>query len=187
MRLSLNHRALVRRLTPVVLLAATALVAGCSAGPFSGPADNDTPASDAQTVEAPAADDPAVDAPGASTATLVMDGQSFTFSPTICMAGDEDAVVSGPGLDDGSQEPAFLDLDFYRVDVSWGGGVRINLGTDQPMTSSDRFYSIRVGESDDYMVQQVGHDEGTELMVEGIVRDGGEAELGVGTLTVSCG
>lgn len=192
MRLSLNRRARIRPLALVAPLAAVALVAGCSAGPFSGPTVNDTPAVDAPivetpAVEAPAADDSAAEAAGASTATLLMDGQSFTFSPTICMSGDEDVLVSGPGVDDGSQEPAFLDVDFYRVDLFWGGGVRVNLGTDQPMTSSDRFYSITVGASDDYMVEQVENDDDAELMVEGIVRDNGEAELGVGTLTVSCG
>ncbi|MEO9095348.1 MAG: hypothetical protein ABI255_06955 [Microbacteriaceae bacterium] len=184
MRQNRFNRALIRRLAPLAVVATMALVAGCSAGPFSGPIESDAaaegtsapdaPAQDAAAVETSAGDDPAN--AGTATATLVMEGQSFTFSPTLCMVGDEDALVSGPGVDDGSQEPAYLDIDFYRIDLSWGGEVRVDLGTDRAMTSSDRFYSIRIGQNDEYMVQQVEHDNVA-----------GETESGEGTLTVTCG
>ncbi len=206
MRSLLNHRSLHRSLTAAAVLAAAALLVGCAAGPFSGlvgdaAPDEDTPVVDAPAAETPAGQTPAGQAPageapaaespgdavgGAHTATLVLDGQSFTFSPTTCMSGDEDVLVSGPGVDDGSQEPAFLDIDFVRVDLGWDGEVRIDLGTDQPMSTTERFYSIRVGGDDDHSVGQVAFDDVAELRVGGIVRDGGEAELGEGTLEVTC-
>ncbi|WP_232819049.1 hypothetical protein [Homoserinimonas sp. OAct 916] len=201
MRSHMNHRSLHRSLTAAAVLAAAALLVGCAAGPFSGLVGDAAPVADTPVVDAPAAETPAGQAPageapaaespvdaadGAHTATLVLDGQSFTFSPTTCMSGDEDVLVSGPGVDDGSQEPAFLDIDFVRVDLGWDGEVRIDLGTDQPMSTTERFYSIRVGGDDDHSVGQVAFDDVAELRVDGIVREGGEAELGEGTLEVTC-
>lgn len=177
-----NRHARFRLLTlPAAALAAVLLLAGCAPGEVpegqgaQAPETSAAPSTDGDTVNPPAT-------PGDHDAVLSMAGQSFTFRPTVCMVTDEDVLVSGPGIDDDSQEPAWLDIDLYSEGSFREGGVRIDLGTDQQFSSSDSFFSANIGPGEEYLIMD---DYGT-LVIEATFRANGEASIGPGTFRIDC-
>lgn len=169
--------AFFRSLTIPAALAAVLLLAGCapSVGPTGpGTEDPDSKASQGDTATPPA--------PGNHTATFTMAGRSFTFSPTMCLVTDEDVLVSGPGIDDDSKEPAHFDVDLYADGALRAGGVRIDLGTDKPRSSSDDFYAASIGSGEDYMIL----DEDGTFVLEASFRARGGEPIGTGEFRIDC-
>lgn len=77
-----------------------------------------------------------------TSATFAIGEEVFEFSPTLCMLGEEDVMVQGPGTNTQTGEVAFLDVDFTSFDGDFVGGADIELGTDEPFTSPDEFYRL---------------------------------------------
>lgn len=96
-------------------------------------AETDPPSTESQ---------PAEESAGDASAILQVAGDSFAFSPAICIVGEEDIVVQGAGSSTQTGEVAFLDVDFTAYDGGYVGGADIELGTDQPFTSPDDFYRL---------------------------------------------
>lgn len=171
-------------------LAMTAVfaLAGCAAGnaepqpePQNAGSNEQAPpqaSTDSQTGE----NDHRGDAAAEGSATITLAGQSFTFTPSTCIIDAADAVVSGPGADDDSGDPARLDIDVYGLDSEAGGEVRITLGTDQPFVTTDDFLVAFVGDPHDYVI---GAGSGW-LQIDGTFRANGETPLGPGTVVVDC-
>ncbi len=127
--------------------------------------------------EAPAAE-------GSGKVTMVMAGQSFTFSATTCLIGDDDILVMGPGADDESGEPAFLDLDLATVDNLKHGEIRVELGTDAPLTSTDQFYMTTIAPDHEYGIMYDG--DGKGLVVDANYLAANGVPIGPATVTVKC-
>lgn len=163
----------------LLALAASALLLSACGG--SGDAGDDRATGGEATGAGSAGGNEAAGGEGSRTATLTMDGQSFTFTLNSCLLSDGDALVSGPGADD-SGELAFLDVDYYDTSEVSGGQVRVELGTDQPFSSSDRFYSMGDVSSEGDSIQA----EGRELTITAEVLENGDTSLGSGTLRASC-
>lgn len=80
-------------------------------------------------------------------ATVVVDGRTFEFALSSCtFQAGEDLLFSGPGKEQGGSEPSFLDADLTMYEGKFTGGVRIDLGVDEPFKSSDSF--IATSDSD---------------------------------------
>lgn len=112
-----------------------------------------------------------------------MAGQSFTFSPTMCVLDDEEVMVYGPGADDDSSDPAFLDIGLYSEGDFTHGEVRIELGTDQQFDSREEFFVAFAGGLDDF---ELTYDDDS-LVFDGEFRFAGDGQLGPGTVQVNCG
>lgn len=179
MHQSRTHRARFRSLTLPAALAAVLLLAGCAS--YQGPTGPGTEDPDSKMGQGGTKTPPVT--PGSHEATLTMAGQSFTFSPTVCMIGDEDVLVSGPGVDDDSKEPAYLDIDLVATGSLREGGARVDLGTDQQFSSSDDFYSAQIGSGEEYTIM----DDGGTFVLEGIFRANGATSIGPGTFRIDCG
>lgn len=130
--------------------------------------------------ETPASDAPAPNPAGGVSAVLTLTGQSFTFDVT-CLISDDDTLIYGPGRDDDSGEPAYLDLDFYQLEGWTHGEVRIDLGTDQQFVSSDNVYSSNIGPDHEHGI--LFH-PGRTTVESQYAANGGP--IGPGTLVVEC-
>lgn len=117
---------------------------------------------------------------GGVPAVLTLTGQSFTFDVT-CMISDGDTLIYGPGRDDDSGEPAYLDVDLYLMDGWTGGEVRIDLGTDQQFESSDNIYTSQIGPDHEYGIM---YDPGRTTIEGQYAANGGP--IGPGTLVAEC-
>src|SRR5688572_17176220 len=104
---TIPHRTLA---AAVAVSCAFLLLTGCAAEPVDTPPA--APVDDAATVEE--ASDSAL--PSQGDVTMVMAGQSFSFSATTCAISESDILVMGPGADDESNDPAYLDIDLTDVD-----------------------------------------------------------------------
>lgn len=176
---SLFRRGLV---SAVAISSALLLLAGCSGGSIDtilgNPIGGDTGAGQEQ-----ASGQRPVDLASKGTVIVQLEEQSFTFIATTCMQSTDDFLVSGPGIDNESREIAYFDLDFTNMSgSSTFGGARIDLGTDKPMTSTDKFYVVDVGTSDEYSIMN----EQKGVTVEGVFRTGNGEQLGLGSIVISC-
>lgn len=115
-------------------------------------------------------------------AELMMAGESFTFTPAVCIISENDVVIHGPGVGNESGEPAYLDIDIVNIDDVLAGGVRVNLGATGQFQSTDDFYSYDFAFDNNYGMTYGGHN----FFFEANFYAGGEENLGPGTLTVSC-
>ena len=179
MHQSRTSHAFFRSLTiPAAALAAVLMLAGCAS--YYGPTGPGTEDPDSKTSQG----DPTTPSgtTGNHAATLTMAGQSFTFSPTMCMITDEDVLVSGPGIDDDSKEPAYFDIDLYADGSLRAGEARIDLGADQQFSSSDSFYSAQVGSGHEYMIMD---DDGTFVLEAAFRASSGES-IGTGEFRIDC-
>ncbi len=136
-----------------------------------------TPSEDAappSSVESPSAEANAV----GESATFQIAGNTFEFSPTTCIVGEDDILAQGAGTNIHTGEIAFLDLDFTAYEGSYVGGADIELGTDQPFTSSDDYYRLDPLVDDTGFVLSV---DGESFTVEGTFYGHGTAPLPEGT------
>lgn len=162
-----------------VAILSTFLLVGCAAESTAPPAS--TP-DDVTLTEQEEETTP--EATSRGDVTVVMAGQSFTFTATTCMITAEDVLVGGPGVDDESDDPAYLDIDFATIGSFKTGEVRINLGTDAPMTTTDEFYVGMIGSDHEY--QMIYHDDGTGFELETNFLAGTGVGIGPATVTVTC-
>lgn len=167
-----------------VAVATALLLTGCAPAAQSNDAavSDRSPASDASASTSAEEKESEVGDPAQHTATLVMAGQSFTFSPTVCMLEDDAVLVYGPGIDDDSQDPAFLDIDLTSEGSFTHGEVRIELGTNQQFDSRDEFFVAFAGGVDDF---ELTYDDAS-LTFTGEFRFAGDGQLGPGTIQVGC-
>lgn len=115
-------------------------------------------------------------------AELVMAGESFTFTPAMCIISENDVVIHGPGVGNESGEPAYLDIDIVSIDGVPAGGLRINLGATGLFQSTDNFYSYSFAFENDYGMTYGGN----TFFFQADFYAGGVENLGPGTLTVDC-
>lgn len=174
-------------LLTATVVAASLLLAGCAAElTIGGPADpegNIDSTGQGTTPDQPAPSEPQ-GAAGTGGITISMAGQSFSFDADLCLITEEDLLVGGPGRDDDSREPAYLDIDLTTVSGLKTGEVRITLGTDQRFVSTDEDLIAFVGEGYEYLLMH--HDNGFQL--EGEFRSSTTSMLiGPGTVMVDCG
>ena len=163
-----------------VCFTAMLLVAGCASEP-TAPDAVDTPAAPDAAVSDETEKEPASDAARGS-AVLSMAGQSFTFALDTCMITGEDVLVSGPGVDDDSQEPAYLDIDLYEEGMFNAGEARVDLGTNEKFSSSDSFYSAQVGSGHEYSILY----QDDTFVLDAIFRANGGESIGPGTFRIDC-
>jgi len=164
----------------VVAILSTFLVAGCS----SENAPAGSAVDDIAITEQGSQDETSSVLSSTGEVTVTMAGQSFTFATTLCLITSDDALVGGPGADDESGDPAYLDIDFVKVGSFMTGEVRINLGTDAPLTTTDEFYVAMVGSDHEY--QMVIQDDGNGFELQADFRAGTGSPIGPGTVNVSC-
>jgi len=162
-----------------VAILSTFLLAGCAAESAAPPAS--TPD---DTLTKPESQETSSEASTPGDATVVMAGQSFTFTTTLCMITDDDVLVGGPGIDDESADPAYLDIDFSTLGSLKSGEVRINLGTDAPMTSTDEFYVAFVDSDHEY--QLIYHNDGNGFELEANFQASNGVPIGPATVEISC-
>ena len=148
----------------------------------SAPSDQDTPATSEESGAAEATTTQA-------DASFEIGGNSYEFSPTTCIVGEEDIVVQGAGNEVQSGELAFLDVDLTSYEESYAGGADIELGTDQPFTSSEDLYRLDTLFDDTNFALSIA---GTSFTVEGTFYADGAAQLpegntAQGVLQVRCG
>lgn len=174
-------------LLTATVVAASLLLGGCAADlTIGGTADpegsvDDTGQGTTQDQQAPSEPQ---EAAGAGSVTISMAGQSFSFDADRCLITEEDLLVGGPGRDDDSQEPAYLDIDLTTVSGLKAGEVRITLGTDQQFVSTDEDLVAFVGEGYEYLLMH--YDNGFQL--EGEFRSSSTSTpIGPGTVMVDCG
>ncbi len=118
----------------------------------------------------------------AGTAQLVMDDATFTFTLAHCAVTATDALAHGPGQNDGTQEPAYLDVDLV-LDGTTTGGVSVDLGATSRFESSDDAYTFDTEYfAGDYALQF----RDGELELEADFHRGGPESTSTGTLTVAC-
>ncbi len=132
---------------------------------------------------------PAEAGTGHGSATAQIGGLTFEFSPRMCIVGEDDMVVYGPGSNTATGEIAFLDIDLTAYEGSYAGGVDIELGTDQPMTSPDDFYTLDPSFDNTGFTLSV---QGRSFTVEGLYQAHGDAPLpegdsAHGIVEVDCG
>src|SRR5690554_4143487 len=164
-----------------VAILSTFLLASCAAESAAPPAS--TP-DDVKLTEQESQGETSSETTSQGDVTVVMAGQSFTFTTTLCMITDDDVLVGGPGVDDESNDPAYLDIDFATLGSTKTGEVRINLGTDAPMTSTDEFYVAFVDSDHEYELVYDDDGNGFELRADFIAATG--SPIGSGTVEVSC-
>lgn len=161
----------------VLTLAAALGLAGCTPSqPSPPPASN---AADPAPEESAAEDQPAGDA---DRATAVIAGQNYAFELTVCLV-EPDAVLASGGGQDSSGGPVYLDLDLVIDGDSEFGGARIELGTDQPFDSREKFLAASVGSGDAHTLRV----DGPRFSLEGTFRDASGDVVGGGTITADCG
>lgn len=117
---------------------------------------------------------------GGVQAVLTLTGQSFTFD-VMCMIADDGTLIYGPGRDDDSGEPAYLNVDLYVLDGWTGGGIRIDLGTDQQFVSSDSIYTSQIGPDHEYGIM---YNPGRTTIESQYAANGGP--IGPGVLVAEC-
>lgn len=75
-------------------------------------------------------------------ATVEVDGKTYEFELTQCLISAEDLLVYGPGSESGTEEDAFLSIDFATTEGRYTGGVTVSLGVTESFASSDDEYSM---------------------------------------------
>lgn len=172
-------------------LAAVFLLAGCAAeaapaapGPDEVANEQGDASSEVETTDDAAGANSTEDTsatPGSASVTLA--GQSFTFDIDMCMIGEDDLLIAGPGRDDDSGQLAYFDLDFVMMSTDDPyGEARIEIGTDQPLTSTDEFLAMWVGEGRNYAV---AFGSGF-LQADGDFLSANGSPVGPGTIVVDC-
>lgn len=185
----------------VLSLFASLALAGCGGDPSSDAqtTDSATPAASAQPSAQSSADANSQDGPqddpadalalepngtSSGTASLVMAGESFSFSLQFCSINDTDALAHGPGQGNESGEGVYLNVDFTEYDGSVTGGLRVDFGATSQFQSSENFYGFTTEYyAGDYSLET----SAGELTLAADIRFRGEDNLGPGTLTVHCG
>lgn len=173
-----------------IALTAVFLLAGCAAesapsAPVPGEAGDSGSAGMDEATSAGQNSDVAAEGPaaGSGSASVTLTGQSFTFEIDMCMIGEDDVLIAGPGRDDDSGEPAYFDLDFVMMSTDdQYGEVRINLGTDQPLASTDQFLAMWIGEGRD---SAVSFGSGS-LQADGEFLAANGSPVGPGAIVVDC-
>ncbi|NLA64353.1 MAG: hypothetical protein GX862_00130 [Leucobacter sp.] len=172
----------------VTFIAASAcalLFTGCQgAGPSAGPAGGEPEGAGSESAAAEQQVPAEETASGRYTATLSAGDREFTFAPSTCIINDEDVVVSGPGADDATGEPAFLSIDLYTATEPYQGEVRVDLGTDQEFESSDDLIVAFIGS--EHGSQYVRASNDSMVLTVGEFRDGNAGTLGSGRVIFNC-
>lgn len=182
MRLDRTRLHIRRGLVASALAAAVAL-SGCALSPVSegaGTTSDDSTPDGAERAGEPGATG------GAShgTAQISAGDQDFTFELALCMISDEDVLVHGPGSNDDTAEVAYLDIDFTTVSSVMAGELRIDLGTDQHLDSSDRILIGEIGP--DYDSSLTLRSDGLTLYTE--LREGSSGRsVGPMEALIDCG
>lgn len=112
----------------------------------------------------------------------MMAGETFTFNLAFCAISAEDILLHGPGTEDGSGEPGYLDVDLVALDGVMYGEARIDLGVTEQFDSSEQFYVIRVGAEESSVLEL--QERSFQLDGDVFFADGGQ--LGAGTLSIDC-
>lgn len=142
-----------------MLAAAALLLVGCAA-PGSGGGLPDSP----------------------HTATLEIDGQSFTFAPATCETSTGYPKVSGQGVNHSVDEPVFLDMDIAQVD-GWPEGKAFVYLNSVDGTPGDEYFVGEAGSGDDYSMGNMM--DGFE--VELLLRSHDGTDIGTGVFLINCG
>lgn len=116
-------------------------------------------------------------------ATVLMAGESFTFTLSLCMISDTDILVHGPGTGVEEGIPAYLDIDFHHDGQGLAGEARIERGTDQQFDSTDDFYAANLGDAAPGSTIDV---TGNSFVFEGDFHSALASNIGPGTLSVDC-
>lgn len=75
-------------------------------------------------------------------AQLVLDAATFSFTTAHCHISGSDVLAHGPGADDATGEPAYLDVDFVSEDGMTTGVVTVSLGATSQFESTDDAYAF---------------------------------------------
>ncbi len=114
-------------------------------------------------------------------ATLEVDGQSFTFAPTVCLTTDGRPTVLGPGVDKADNSPVLLEMNIVDADGFPEGEIFVYLGAEDA-SSTDSYLMGVIGGGDDYSMGNMM--EGFE--VETFLRDQDASDTGTGTFVINC-
>lgn len=165
---------------PALLAASVLLVSGCAMSPDAEPSK---PAAPDSTSSDQAGDDNAASlVPEEGQTILMMAGQSFTFTPTTCLIGDDQQKVTGAGFDNADKSPVFLDISISKDDDGWPTGI-VHLYFDAKNAGpTDDFVIAAIGDGDDYALGDVLN--GYEI--EAFFRNQDGVPTSPGTFTINC-
>ncbi len=190
-----SSRSMVITRIGAALLVGGLLLSGCAATTSdtaeTGPPPA-TPTEGPSPAEAPVTQDPEVEETeteetnaqnnGPATATVTLEGESFTFSPSTCLITEDDILVEAGGKNDATGDPAFLSIDF-NLSPQLNGEVKVSLGTDNPFESTDDYYKAFFGEGDQEKIDAAF----PQATLAGTFLEPSGEEMGEGTVNVLCG
>ncbi|WP_168625640.1 hypothetical protein [Cryobacterium sp. BB307] len=173
-------------LAVALTLTGSLILSGCASDAATPPTGQDsTGDAAASEAETNASGSGSTNAGGA-TATAAVDAKTFTFAPTLCAIDADDVLVRGPGKDDSTGEPVFLDIDLTNLSDAAFGGVRIELGTDQPFDTSDEFFVAHITEDEDFSLDaRAGNPSSMDFSAD--FRHATGTSAGHGAVEVRCG
>lgn len=178
----------------VSLFALTLLLAGCSSSDDESADETSTPAADesgttadndaAEDESEAAATDSEAAAESTGTATLTVGTESFTFQASMCITSSDTNIVSGPGVEDATQELAHLEFSAEDLDGQMNGVIQVHRGSDENVNTDNYLYSF-FGQGDDSEFTLNSSGDGFDLQAEFTDFDSGD-DLGVGLISVTC-
>lgn len=161
-----------------ISLALVLLVSACGS--------NDSDANESQTSEDPevTSQEPTSNEATASKgkATLVLTGESIDFDIRQCLIDEENVLAEGPGKGNEDGQIAYLSVDFVLAPPPTSLGARVDLGVDQPFSSSDEGYHYEDAIDQDHVLTF----DGKSFTLEADFRSYNGSPIGPGTLTVDC-
>lgn len=174
----------LRLLSFGAMLCAPLFLAACGSPAAVEPDDSTpSPSDSAASDDGGAGEGAEVATTAAGVATLDVEGVSFTFDLGFCAIGDDDVLAHGPSADVSGQ-PAYLDVDFTKLDDVLYGEARVDLGTTEQFSSSDDFYVFSTERGGEHLIE---HDSVMSMIdIVGPFFLGGEGQALDGVLELDC-
>lgn len=166
---------------PALLAASVLIVSGCAVSPnaeLSKPSVPEVSTSDQSSGD----ENNASLVPENGQTILMMAGQSFTFTPTTCLIGDDQQKVTGAGFANTDRAPVFLDISITKDDDGWPTGVVHVYFDAKNAGPTDNYVIAAIGDGDNYGMSHALN--GYEI--EAFFRNVDGVPTSTGTFTINC-